>query len=142
MTSVAGGRRRTLWTAVCAAVLAGAALWLFWPWGDTGPAVLSNGTAHYRIRLTVDASRTGASPVTVEVADLQGRPVTLRKVTVEPVMTTMGHAYEPVDAVAAGPGRYRAESLSLRMGGAWELNVLLHGPTGVEQAAFPLLVTG
>ncbi|GAA3136795.1 FixH family protein [Streptosporangium carneum] len=141
MTSTVDGRRRTLWTAACLAVLAGAALWLLWPRGDTGPTVLRGGTTHYRVQLTVDAPRAGANPVTVNVTDLQGRPATLRKVTVEPVMPNMGHAAEPVDAVAEGPGRYRAGSLSLPMSGTWALNVLLHGPTGTDQTAFPILVT-
>ena len=142
MTTMAGDRRGTLWTAVCAAVLAGVVLWLLWPRGGAGPAVLRNGTAHYLVRLTVHTPRTGVRPVTVDVTDLRGRPVTLREVTVEPVMPHMGHAVEPVAAVAEGPGRYRAANLSLPMAGAWEFDVLLHGPTGTDQVVFPLLITG
>ncbi len=142
MTTVIGGNRRTLWTTACVAVLVAVALWLLWPRGGAGPTVLRNGSAHYQVRLTVDAPRTGTSPVTVEVADLQGGPVTLEKVTVEPVMPNMGHAVEPADAVAEGPGRYRVESLSLTMTGAWEFNVLLRGPGGTDQVVFPALITG
>ncbi|MER7212644.1 FixH family protein [Streptosporangium sp. NPDC020072] len=133
-------RRRGAWAAVCVAVLAGAALWLLWPRGGSGPTVLRNGTEHYRVRLTVERSGTG--PVTVDVADLRGRPVTLRSVTVEPVMTNMGHALEPVPAVAQGPGRYRAERLALPMGGAWAFTVLMNGPGGTDRVTFPVLVTG
>ncbi|MEV4092503.1 FixH family protein [Streptosporangium saharense] len=133
-------RCRGTWGAVCAAVLAGAVLWLLWPGGGAEPTVLRNGTEHYRVRLTVERSGTG--PVTIDVADLRGRPVTLRSVTVEPVMTNMGHALEPVTTVAQGPGRYRAERLGLPMGGAWALTVLMHGPEGTDRATFPVLVAG
>ncbi|WP_283137009.1 hypothetical protein [Rhizohabitans arisaemae] len=143
MTTGEPGTRRSVAPAVVALiVLAGVALWLFWPRAAAGPVTLHGGTAGHRVELTVHRPRTGAGPVTVRVTDVHGRPAGLRKVTVEPVMQSMGHAAPAAQAAGTGPGSYRAESVSLFMRGYWEFTVVLQGATGADRVVFPLLITG
>ncbi|GII97392.1 FixH family protein [Sinosporangium siamense] len=135
------GKRRFLSTVLSLALLAGLALWIFWPRDAGGPAVLHNGTAAYQIKLTLHSPKRGTSPVTVHVTDRQGKPAALTTVSVEPVMPHMGHAAAPATAVAGAPGLYRADNVRFFMAGAWEITVVLRGPTGTDQAVFPVLVT-
>lgn len=104
--------------------------------------VLTGRTADYRVTVSVDNPRVGATSLTVTATDSQGAPARLSAVTVEPIMPSMGHATGVVTATAAGPGRYRAAGVALSMAGQWELNIGLRTASGTEQVVLALPVIG
>lgn len=120
---------------VTAALVAALAGWLLRP-GDRPPEVQQAGTERFVVRLAVPDRRT--DPWRVEVDRRDGRPGPVPDVRLEPVMTGMGHALDPVTAQPDGPGRYRA-AVTLPMAGPWEITVRLDDGAGTEQAAFAVL---
>ncbi|MGX7828544.1 FixH family protein [Actinokineospora sp. 24-640] len=128
------------WAGAVAGVVAVALLvWLLWPAADA-PTVLRADSGAHVVRLSMGVPRLGANSVRLDVTE-HGRPADLAAVTVEPVMTRMGHALAPVPAVPEDSG-YRVADLPLTMGGQWVLTVTLHTADGPRHVDFPLLVNG
>ncbi|MET0134536.1 MAG: FixH family protein [Kibdelosporangium sp.] len=125
---------RTVFWAAAAVVVAMLAL-LLWP-SSPEAKTFTVQTVQHKVKLSVDDPRQGVNTFDLEVTDLAGKPATVDSVTVELVMTQMGHALAPVPAARAEPGRFRAGA-EITMPGQWEVTVSLPGS---EQAVFPLLV--
>ncbi len=117
------------------AVAAAALGWLLNPVGGE-PEVHRTATERYVVRLVVPAQ--GGEQWAVEVDGRDGRPAAVSGVRLEPVMTGMGHALEPVPARPDGVGRHRADVV-LPMSGAWEVTVRLHDAAGGAEAVFTVL---
>ncbi|MBP2336195.1 hypothetical protein JOF41_002373 [Saccharothrix coeruleofusca] len=117
-----------------AVVLAGAA--------GGGPATLRAGGARHAVNLTVAAARAGTTAVDLTVTGADGRPSTPDEIELEVLMPQMGHVLSTVRPSATSPGAYRAEAVSLPMGGQYEFTVRLSGPDGDDRVVFPLLVSG
>ena len=60
--------------------------------------------------------------LTIELTDRAGQPVDGAKVWLALIMPTMRHSPNEPDAVAAGPGRYKASAL-FTMAGNWDVEV-------------------
>ncbi len=116
-------------------VVAAALGWLLIPVAGE-PEVHRAATERHVVRLVVPVQ--GGEQWAVEVDGHDGRPAAVSDVRLEPVMSGMGHALEPVSARPDGAGRHRADVV-LPMGGAWEITVRLHDAAGGEQAVFTVL---
>jgi hypothetical protein len=127
--------------AIVAAAAAVILVWLLWP-TPPGPVVLHAGTSHYVVTATVDSARMGGTAVEVDLATRAGAPLDRAMVQIQAVMPLMGHATPPVTADSAGGGRYRAAQVPLMMTGAWELQLSIAAPDGVDTLMLPLSVTG
>lgn len=129
---------KILIASVVTLVLVGA-IWLFTS-GGPGPLELRSGTANYAVRLRLDTPKVGPNPVSVEISDLNGQPVTADEVTIEPLMLEMNHALPPTPASPRTPGTYRAEHVDLLMTGRWELTVGIRRGGVLEYATFTLVL--
>jgi hypothetical protein len=140
---VTATKNRVLIAAVAAVavIVVGVLAWLLWPSSDNGPTVLRAGDGTVAVQLTMDAPKTGAHSLTLNVTDPHGAPLSFGTATVEAVMPQMGHALTAVTAAPAGPGVFRADGLTLPMSGQWELTVTLSGGAKRDQVVFPLLVS-
>jgi nitrogen fixation protein FixH len=109
---------------------------LLWA-GGSRATTLTVHTAQHRVSMTVDNSESGVNTLDFEVTDPGGRPVDVDTLTVELVMSQMGHALPPVMTVRTGSGRYRASNADIPMSGQWEVAVSV---PGAGKVVFPLLV--
>jgi hypothetical protein len=109
-------------------------VWVLWP---TSPAPLRATAGRYMVEFTLPDPRIGTNILTLDITE-NGRPATPSGVTIEPVMSQMGHATMPKAVTADAPGRYRISDLDLPMAGQWEITVTVDG----DRVVFPLLVNG
>ncbi|MEO6087455.1 MAG: FixH family protein [Umezawaea sp.] len=134
--------RRTIVAAVALAAVITLLALVFRAAAGGGPTTATASTPRYTVRLSVDDPRTGPNSLGLEVTDVAGQPAAPDEVTVEPVMTQMGHALAPVTALPEAPGRYRAATADLPMAGPWQMTVSLRDASGVDHVVLPLLVKG
>lgn len=132
-------RQRLVIAAIAAAVV-GAGIWLLWPKSMDDSAVPST-AGPYLVQLIGESPKAGVSPVTVEITGNDGQPPAPDSVTFEPAMPQMGHATTPVDAVAQGDGRYRAD-VDLPMAGQWEITVRIAASDQVHEAVLSVTTNG
>jgi hypothetical protein len=128
-------KRPTVLIAVVALLVAAGAAWLLWGGADAKPTTQQAVSGPYTVQFSADEPRVGANTFAVGVTGPAPEAV-----TVAPVMAQMGHAFAAVPAGPDGPGRFRADGVSLPMAGQWEITVSLRGPGGPAQVVFPLLV--
>jgi len=100
---------------------------------EPGTRVERGGTAIVLQQL--DAARMGAHAVTVRVEAGDGTPLAGALVFVTIRMPAMDHGTSAYPAIEVEPGRYRAEDVSLGMGGAWVVAVEV-----IRQARAPISV--
>lgn len=103
-----------------AVLLIGFLVWTSWL-GRTADTATSQTTAgRYLVRLVTDTVSIN-DVVTLDITE-SAQPAALDSVSVEPVMTAMGHALPPVVAARTEPGTYRAQP-DFFMAGQWEITV-------------------
>jgi len=75
--------------------------------------------------LTAESTRAGPGTLTVDVRDAGGAPVSDADVVINTRHIGMDHGTSISETVASGPGTYVAERVSLGMGGAWEVQIVI-----------------
>lgn len=104
-----------------------------------GGTSMTQQTASYTVKLTLDTLAVGDRTATVEINDQSGQPVAAERVVLTPTMLSMGMASPEVAAQADGSGRYRGDVL-LSMTGDWELDVRVEDGSANETARFTFTV--
>jgi len=80
------------------------------------------------VTLTAESTRAGPGTLTVNVRDAGGAPVSDADVVINTRHIGMDHGTSISETVASGPGTYVAERVSLGMGGAWEVQIVIARP--------------
>jgi hypothetical protein len=125
-----------------AVLLAGVVVaWLFWPSSTTAVVGSEANVGPYVVRLDTDSVSTGVADLTFDITDDSNQPAAPELVSVEPVMTQMGHPLSPVRAIPGGPGKYRAR-VNFEMVGQWEITVRITSDHKANDAVLPLTVVG
>lgn len=107
--------------------------------GGSGTTITQQ-TASYTVKLTLDNLAVGDRTATIEINDQSGKPVTADKVVVTPTMLSMGMASPELTAQPSGAGRYTTEKILLSMTGDWEMDVHVYVGSTNETARFLLTV--
>jgi len=95
--------------------------------GVAAPATLGTPVTASCLTVILTAESTWAGPgtLTVDVRDAGGAPVSDADVVINTRHIGMDHGTSISETVASGPGTYVAERVSLGMGGAWEVQIVI-----------------
>lgn len=79
---------------------------------------------------------------TVTVQEADGSPLKEARISVDGGMPQHGHGLPTAPAVteALGDGQYRIEGMKFNMGGWWEIDLAIEGPSGPDTVTFNLVL--
>jgi hypothetical protein len=121
-------------------LVGGAFAWLFWTGSPTSAVSGSQANVGpYVVRLSTDSVQRGVAELTFDITDGANKPVEPENVSVEPVMTQMGHALVPVRATPNAPGTYRAQ-VAFEMTGQWDITVRIASANETHEAVLSVTV--
>ncbi|WP_433715372.1 hypothetical protein ACQP2U_15960 [Nocardia sp. CA-084685] len=126
--------------AVVVIVLAAIA-WFVWP-RPSGPLVLKTGSPQHLVTVSIDSVRIGSTAIDITVTDRIGATKDHAAVSIQANQPLMGHAGEPVAAMATGPGHFHAAAVPLMMTGPWELRLSIDEHDSIDELAVPIWVGG
>jgi hypothetical protein len=125
---------------VAVLLVGGLFAWLFWSGSPTTAAAGSQANiGPYVVRLSTDSVPRGVVVLTFDITDGANKPVEPENVSVEPVMTRMGHALIPVRATPSAPGTYRAQ-VDFEMTGQWDITVRITSGNETHEAVLSVTV--
>lgn len=105
-----------------------------------GGTALTQQTASYTVKLSLDTLAVGDRTITVDIADQADKPVKAQQVTLAPTMLSMGMASPEVSLRAEGNGGYSGQKMLLSMTGEWAIDVKITSNRGTETARFLITV--
>lgn len=126
--------------AVIVIVLAAIA-WFGWP-SSSGRLVLKTGSPQHLVTISIDSVRIGSTAIDITVTDRTGATKDHAAVRIQANQPLMGHAGQPIVAMATGSGHFHAASVPLMMTGPWELRLSIDEHDSSDELAVPIWVGG